>query len=53
MIGSATTTGLIGEYITAAAILGLGWRVSHAQQDAVDLVAWMDQTFILGDGVWS
>ena len=46
MIGSATTTGLIGEYITAAAILGLGWRVSHAQQDAVDLVAWMDQTFI-------
>jgi hypothetical protein len=38
--GSATTTGLIGEYITAAAILSLGWRVSPAQQDAVDLVAW-------------
>jgi len=46
VIGSATTTGLTGEYITAAAILELGWRVSHAQQDAVDLVAWMDQTFI-------
>jgi len=44
--GSATTTGLIGEMITSAAILCLGWRVSHAQQDAVDLVAWMDQTFI-------
>jgi len=26
--------------------LELGWRVSHAQQDAVDLVAWLDQTFI-------
>lgn len=46
MTGSATTTGLIGEMITSAAILCLGWRVSHAQQDAVDLVAWMDQTFI-------
>jgi hypothetical protein len=43
---SATTTGLIGEYITAAAILGLGWRVSPAQQDSVDLVAWN------GDGVF-
>ena len=46
MTGSATTTGLMGEYITAAIILGLGWRVSHAQQDAVDLMAWQDQTFI-------
>lgn len=40
MTESATTTGLMGEYITAAAILGLGWRVSPAQQDSVDLVAW-------------
>ena len=46
MTKSATTTGLIGEYITAAAILGLGWRVSPAQQDSVDLVAWN------GDGVF-
>ena len=46
MTGSATTTGLMGEYITAAIILGLGWRVSHAQQDAVDLVAWLDGVFI-------
>lgn len=37
---SETTTGLIGEYIAAAAILGLGWRVSMAQQDRVDMVAW-------------
>jgi len=36
----------MGEYITAAAILGLGWRVSPAQQDSVDLVAWN------GDGVF-
>ena len=43
MTGSATTTGLIGEYITAAAILSLGWRVSPAQQDAVDLVAWNNE----------
>ena len=40
MTTSATTTGLAGEYLTAAAILGLGWRVSPAQQDSVDLVAW-------------
>jgi len=41
-----TTTGLIGEYIAAAAILGLGWRVSMAQQDRVDMVAWYGQDFI-------
>lgn len=40
MTASATTTGLAGEYITAAVILSLGWRVSPAQQDSVDLVAW-------------
>lgn len=43
---SETTTGLIGEYIAAAAILGLGWRVSMAQQDRVDMVAWQNDTFI-------
>lgn len=41
---SETTTGLIGEYIAAAAILNLGWRVSMAQQDRVDLVAWKNET---------
>lgn len=41
-----TTTGLIAEYIAAAAILELGWRCSMAQQDRVDLVAWRDQQFL-------
>jgi hypothetical protein len=44
---SETTTGLIGEYIAAAAILGLGWRVSMAQQDRVDLVAWRDNEIFI------
>ena len=43
---SETTTGLIGEYIAAAAILGQGWRVSMAQQDRVDMVAWNGQEFL-------
>jgi hypothetical protein len=43
---TATTTGLTGEYITAAALLGLGWRVSMSQQDSVDLVAWSGQDFM-------
>jgi hypothetical protein len=43
---SETTTGLIGEYIAAAAILGLGWRVSLCQQDRIDMVAWNGQDFI-------
>lgn len=43
---SETTTGLIGEYICAASILALGWRVSMAQQDRVDMVAWQGDTFL-------
>ena len=43
---SETTTGLIGEYIAAAAILAQGWRVSMAQQDRVDMVAWNGQDFL-------
>ena len=43
---SETTTGLIGEYIAAAAILGQGWRVSMAQQDRVDMVAWNGREFL-------
>ena len=43
----STTTGLIGEYITAAAILEQeGWQVSMAQQDDTDLVAWKDGVFM-------
>ena len=37
---SQTASGLAGEYIAAASILQRGWRVSLAQQDAVDLIAW-------------
>lgn len=43
---SATTTGLIGEYIAAGVVLSLGWRVSLCQQDKVDLVAWKSDEFI-------
>ena len=43
----STRTGLIGEYLTAAAILEMdGWQVSMAQQDLVDLVAWKDGQFL-------
>jgi len=41
-----TTVGLIGEYLTAASLLQMGWRVSMAAQDKVDLVAWFGQEFI-------
>ena len=43
---SETTTGLAGEYTAAVAILGLGWRVSMAQQDKVDMVAWDGQFYV-------
>lgn len=39
---SHTATGLMGEYIAAAAVLQFGFRVSMAQQDKVDLVCWSD-----------
>ena len=42
----STTIGLIGEYISCAYILERGWRVSMAQQDKVDLVAWHEDEFI-------
>lgn len=37
---SATSTGLAGEYIAAAMLLSLGYRVALASQDRVDLVCW-------------
>jgi hypothetical protein len=43
---SETTTGLVAEYIAAAAILERGWRVSMAQQDRVDLVAWRGEILL-------
>jgi len=41
-----TTVGLIGEYITAASLLQMGWRVSLAAQDKVDLVCWSEREFL-------
>ena len=35
---SHTATGLMGEYVAAAAILQFGFKVSLAQQDKVDAV---------------
>ena len=46
MTGSATTTGLMGEYITLATILELGWRCGHAAQDGVDVIAWRGNDFM-------
>ncbi len=46
MILSQTTTGSMGEYITAAAIISLGWKVAIAQQDHLDLVAFNDNHFL-------
>jgi len=40
---NATKTGLLGEYIAAAAVIDMGWSVSLAQQDGCDLVAWDDE----------
>jgi len=41
---SQTASGLAGEYLAAASILARGWRVSLAQQDAVDLICWHPET---------
>jgi hypothetical protein len=44
--GSATTTGLQGEFITLAAILDLGWKAGHAPMDGVDVIAWSGNDFM-------
>lgn len=41
-----SSKGLIGEYICASAILNLNWRVSLAQQDSVDLIAWNKDEYL-------
>ena len=46
MLVGETTKGLIGEYICASALLELGWRVSLAQQDSVDLIAWNENEYL-------
>jgi len=37
---SQTSSGLAGEYITAASIIARNWRVALASQDAVDIICW-------------
>ena len=44
---SHTESGMIGEYIAAAAVISRGWRVAMAQQDSVDLVAWHPETSVV------
>jgi len=43
---SATTTGLIGEHIALAAIMSNGWKATHCPMDRIDVLAFLDQTFI-------
>lgn len=44
----STRTGMRGEFLTCAAILGLtgGWKVAHSPQDAIDIVAFDTHTFL-------
>jgi len=43
---SHTAIGALGEHITAAAIISLGWKIALAQQDHLDLVAFNDNYFL-------
>jgi len=43
---SATTTGLMGEYIALSAILSMGWKATHCPMDRIDALAFLDQTFL-------
>lgn len=48
-MSSATKAGLIGEHLSAAAILQIGqdrWSAGLVQQDKVDVIAWDDVGFI-------
>lgn len=44
----STTRGLVGEFITCAAIMSLvqGWRVAHCPQDQIDVIAFLDSDFV-------
>ena len=46
MLNSATTTGLMGEYIALSAILSMGWKATHCPMDRIDVLAFLDQTFL-------
>ena len=44
----STTRGLIGEFITCAAIMSLsqGWRVIHCPQDQIDIIAFLYNDYV-------
>ena len=46
MLNSATTTGLIGEHIALCSILSMGWKATHCPMDRIDVLAFLDQTFL-------
>ena len=46
MTGSATTTGLMGEHLAAAAIIDLGYRAVPCPQDGIDLLAFRENIFM-------
>lgn len=43
---SETATGLIGEHIALAAIMTAGWKATHCPMDRIDVLAFLDQTFV-------
>ena len=44
----STTRGLMGEFITCAAIMSLsqGWKVIHCPQDSIDIIAFLNKDFV-------
>jgi len=46
LLNSATTTGLIGEHIALCSILSMGWKATHCPMDRIDVLAFLDQTFL-------
>ena len=44
----STTRGMIGEFVTCAAIMSLsqGWKVIHCPQDQIDIIAFLDNDFV-------
>ena len=43
---SETLKGLEGEYIALAAITAMGWKATHCPMDRIDVLAFLDQTFL-------
>lgn len=43
---SETLKGLEGEYVALAAITAMGWKATHCPMDRIDVLAFLDQTFL-------